>query len=61
MNVAPKSLSRAIEQDQNEALFAVDVLLTVPAAVEVGFVVYFAGGVAMIFGARAIMHASVLT
>jgi hypothetical protein len=35
--------------------------LTVPAAVEAGFVVYFAGGVPMIFGARAIMHASVLT
>ena len=50
-----------MKQDQNEALFAVDVLFTVPAAVEAGFVVYFAGGVAMILGARAIMHESVLT
>ena len=50
-----------MKQDQNEALFAVDVLFTLPAAVEAGFVVDFAGGVAMILGARAIMHESVLT
>ena len=57
----PVDVQTEKEQDRNETLFAVDLLLTGSAAVEVGLYANFPGGVAVIFGARAVMRESVLT